>query len=115
MPDSLDQTIRKELDRYLRGDISLAEFEAWLIPETWDLSPQSDPKAHELATGITLRIAEFTSGDWSEDELRHQLRRLQAGPALVFSGGKDEDVILGSLGHLTTFSVAGTARSGAAA
>lgn len=115
MAESLDQTIREQLARYLRGDMSLAEFEAWLIPETWELSPKSDHKTYELATEITLRIAEFTSGDWSEDELRGALRRLQAVPELTLSAGKEEQVILGFQGHQATFSVVGTARSGAVA
>jgi hypothetical protein len=118
MPDSLTQAIEERLERYLCGDDSLAEFEAWLVPETWDLSPQEDRAGHELATAITLRIAEFTSGDWNEDELQvalAQLRRpalsplISSGVEFVFSGGKGEHV--SSSSHLIQSSVVGTGRS----
>lgn len=116
MTTPLEQTIREQLTRYLRGDSTLAEFEAWLVPETWDLSPQTDAKAHELATWLILRIAEFTNGDWSEEELREALRRFQPLPGLTFSGGpKQEQVMPGLLSRQAGFSVAGTGRSRAIA
>ena len=120
MPDSLTQAIEARLERYLQRDDSLAEFEAWLVPETWDLSPRSDRAAHELATAITLRIAEFTAGDWSEADLRTALADLP--PPLVsplvlstetftYSGGKGERAVPGSESHLARFAVAGSGRS----
>jgi hypothetical protein len=97
MSKTLDQLIQQELDRYLRDDISLAEFEAWLVPETWDISPQADAAAHDLATAVTLRIAEFTSGDWTEAELRDAL--VQIKPTITPSGtsGKDQTDTLRSV------------------
>jgi hypothetical protein len=120
MPDSLTKAIEARLERYLQGDESLAEFEAWLVPETWDISPQSDRAAHELATAITLRIAEFTNGDWSEAELRDSLADLPRPPlsplilsteTFMYSGEKGEHAVLGSESHLARFAVAGTGRS----
>jgi hypothetical protein len=123
MADSLTQAIEARLQRYFRGDDSLAEFEAWLVPKTWDISPQSDRAAHELATAITLRIAEFTNGDWTEDELRDVLAQLQRptlSPLISSDGeflysGKEEQVTLGSQNHLAKSSVVGTGRSEVAA
>ena len=118
MPDSMTQAIDAHLERYLCGEESLAEFEAWLVPETWDISPQEDRAAHELATAITLRIAEFTNGDWSEEELQEalaQLRRpavsplISSGLEFVYSGGKGEHI--SSYSHLIKSSVVGTGRS----
>jgi hypothetical protein len=120
MPDSLTQAIEARLERYLQREDSLADFEAWLVPETWDISPQSDRAAHELATAITLRIAEFTNGDWTEDDLREALAELPR-PALtplllstetfMYSGGKGEYAVLGSQSHLAKFAVVGNGRS----
>ena len=125
MADSLAPEIQAQLDRYLRGDISLAEFEAWLVPETWDTSPQSDRSAHDLATAIILRITEFTNGDWTEVELRGELAQLQypavsplifsGGEFLCLGGGKGEQAVPGSEGHLPRVSVVGTGRSEVAA
>jgi hypothetical protein len=123
MPDSMTRAIEARLQRYLAGDDSLAEFEAWLVPETWDLSPQSDGAAHELATAITLWIAEFTSGDCDEDALRKGLAELPrptlsplifSTETFLYSGGKGEH-ILGSQSHLAKFAVVGTGRSEVAA
>lgn len=105
--------IEARLERYLRGEESLSDFEGWLVPETWDLSPQSDRAAYDLVTMITLRIAEFTSGNWTEEELRESLEKLPpAGAEIVLSGVAKDQEIIGSLG-LGSFSVAGTPHSGA--
>jgi hypothetical protein len=113
MTNSLDHEIQQQLGWYLRGEISLADFEAWLVPATWDVSPQSDPAAHGLATAITLRIAEFTNGDWSEDELRRELDQLQ--PKITLSGGeKGQVIILASQGQGSS-QVAGKQPAGASA
>lgn len=111
MTESLDQTIQMRLGWYLRGDLSLAEFEAWLVPATWDLSPQSDSAAHELATAITLRIAEFTNGDWTEAELREELERLR--PEITLSGGGKDQVINLPAGGQWSSSVVGKPLAGA--
>lgn len=113
MTESLDQEIQQRLDWYLRGDVSLADFEAWLVPATWDISPQSDPAAHGLATAITLRIAEFTNGGWIEDDLRRELAAIQ--PKITLAGGeKGEVIILASQGQGSS-SVAGKQPAGASA
>ncbi len=120
MADSLTQAIEGRLERYLRGEDSLADFEAWLVPETWDISPQSDRSAHDLATAIILRIAEFTNDDWTEEELQEAFAQLQhpalsplvrSGGEFFYSSGKKELGILGSQSHLVKFSVVGTGRS----
>ena len=110
MPDSLTKAIEARLQHYLRGEDSLTEFEAWLVPETWDISPQSDRAAHDLATAITLRIAEFTNGDWTEDELREALKNLPPVAEITLSGGTKDQEIMGSLGQ-GSFSVAGRPHS----
>ena len=113
MTESLDQQIQQRLNWYLHGDLSLADFEAWLVPATWDLSPQSDSAAHGLATAITLRIAEFKNGDWTENDLYRELGEIQ--PITMLSGGeKSEVVILASQGQGSS-SVAGKQPVGASA
>lgn len=110
MPDSLIHVIDEHLHRYLRGEDSLADFEAWLVPTTWDLSPQNDREGHERATAITLRIAEFTNGDWTEDQLRDALAALPPAPQIVLQAMAKGESAIGSLGQ-GTFSVAGRPHS----
>lgn len=110
MPDSLAHVIDEHLQRYLRGEDSLAEFEAWLVPQTWDLSPQEDREGHERSTAITLRIAEFTNGDWTEDQLREALAMLPPAPQIVLSGMAKGETVMSSLGQ-GSFSVVGTPHS----
>lgn len=112
MPDSLTNAIEARLERYLRGEDSLAEFEAWLVPETWDISPQSDRSAHDLATAITLRIAEFTSDGWTEDELREALAKVLPPAEITLSGVAKGQTLMKPLGQ-GSFSVVGRPHSGA--
>jgi hypothetical protein len=74
MSSSLDFNIRERLATYLAKEISLHEFEDWLFPETWDVDQLGDLALTNLVYGIKLRLAEFSNGDWTEDELRSLLR-----------------------------------------
>lgn len=74
MSYSLDFNIREQLARYLAKEISLREFEDWFFPETWDVDQIGDLALMNLVYGIKLRLAEFSHGDWTENELRSLLR-----------------------------------------
>jgi hypothetical protein len=76
MQSSLETVIREQLTRYLSGEISLQEFQRWFISTTWDVEQSNDLAAEELAQAIELRLAEYTNGDWTEQELRGWLRSL---------------------------------------
>ena len=68
--------INAHLCRYLTGEISLIEFQEWFIPSTWNVEHSQDPYAVELAANIHLLLAEFSNGDWTEEELRAKLAPL---------------------------------------
>ena len=123
MTDSMTRAIEEQLECYLQGEQS-----PWILklpppppppPPRW--GPRSDRVAHELATSITLRIAEFTSGDWSEEELRAALSDLShptlsplilSSETFTYSGGsKGEKAVRGFSSHLAKFAVVGTGRS----
>jgi hypothetical protein len=74
MSYSPDFNIREQLARYLAKEISLREFEDWFFPETWDVDQLGDLALMNLVYGIKLRLAEFSHGDWTENELRSLLR-----------------------------------------
>lgn len=74
MPYSLNFNIRERLAAYLAQECSLQEFEDWFFPETWDVDQAGDLALTNLVYGIKLRLAEFSNGDWTENELRSLLR-----------------------------------------
>ncbi len=75
----MEQSRRSEvvsaLSQYLAGEISLADFQDWLAPLAWE-SDALDADAADLVDSIQLRLAEFTSGHLTEDELREELRSI---------------------------------------
>jgi hypothetical protein len=74
MSYSLDFNIRERLASYLAKEISRRAFEDWFFPETWDVDQLGDLALMNLVYGIKLRLAEFSHGDWTENELRSLLR-----------------------------------------
>ncbi len=64
--------LRKELARYLEGQCTLKEFEDWFVPRSWNFNQNSNPSLRNLVAQIELSLAEFSNGDWTENELRQQ-------------------------------------------
>jgi hypothetical protein len=65
-----DVEIREQLHRYLSREISLSDFKRWFVPATWNIDRDEDLCTRELAADIDLRLAEFSQGHWTEEELR---------------------------------------------
>lgn len=76
MEPSLAAAIRDQLARYLKGEASLREFEEWFTAHTWDVDRIGDQEAQDLTYEIELRLAEFTNGHWTEDDLRRLFQPL---------------------------------------
>jgi hypothetical protein len=76
MTTSLEQTILRHLAAYVAGTTSLDEFEDWLIGVTWNIEQANDPAATDLAYDIELFLAEQSTENFSEAELREMLRPL---------------------------------------
>jgi hypothetical protein len=70
MDGNLFGAIRTQLAHYLNGKSSLRQFRDWFDAETWGLAAEPDSPARQLAGEIELRIAEFTNGHRTEDDLR---------------------------------------------
>lgn len=68
--------IQFHLSRYLSNARTLAEFRNWFDDETWGLAAEPDSPARRLAGEIELRVAEFTGGHLTEDDLRRLLMPL---------------------------------------
>jgi len=76
MEQNLLREIRSRLGRYLSGKSSLLQFRKWFDVETWGLAAEPDSPVRRLAGEIELRIAEFTNGHRTEDDLRTLLQTL---------------------------------------
>ncbi len=76
MLHSFDLDIREHLNAYLAGQITLREFEDWFFPKVWNIEHINDPALAELVYEIKIRWAEFSHGDWTEQDLRGLLRPL---------------------------------------
>ena len=93
--ENLGFEIRKQVIRYLAGDISLADLNAALVPLTWNIEWRTDPRAASLGRDIELLLAEFSHGDWSKAELKSHLRTLLDAPS-SFGVGETTVIITGS-------------------
>lgn len=60
---------------YLSGEISVRELRVRMARVVLE-AEATDLRTRRLAYEVEHRLAEFTNGDWSEDELRGMLRRL---------------------------------------
>lgn len=76
MDSALLSDILGRLRQYVSHEISLDQFREWFDVETWDVIDESSPATQQVAGEIELRIAEFTNGHRTEDDLRSQLERL---------------------------------------
>src|SRR6266478_6482604 len=76
MPEPTLQDVQRYLANYLNGEISLSQFRDWFDTETWDLDMQPDTSLGQMVGEIELRLAEFTSGHRTEDDLRAVLQPL---------------------------------------
>lgn len=82
MNQNLLSEIREHLGRYLSGKSTLEQFREWFDVETWGIAAEPDSPLRQLAGEIELRIAEFTNGHRTEDDLRSMLQPLlQREPA----------------------------------
>ncbi len=79
----MEGMIRHRLRHYLAGRISLTAFRAWFVPATWDVDDRATPRIWNLVSSIKLRMAEYTSGHWTEDELRALLVQILTHGGLV--------------------------------
>ena len=66
--------------RYVAGDISLRDFQDWFIPATWDVAKCPDKEIVKAVRNIQLSLAEFSSGDLTEAQLKNDLAAHLSAP-----------------------------------
>lgn len=97
----LDLDIRRQVADYVDGRRPFAEFYGWAAPVVWDSGSTGNYVADDLAAEIGLRLSEYTSGYWTEEELKAMLRPLStelelqapgAAPRLRFTSAAQTSV-----------------------
>jgi len=74
----LDLDIRNKVSEFVDGRLSLGSFYDWAAPLVWEGGSLGNPLADDLAGEIGLRLAEYTSGYWTEHELKSLLRPMSS-------------------------------------
>ena len=69
-----ESQIRSKLGRFLVNEITLDQFEDWLVQRSWNMQNDSSESAQRLASAIELRLAEYSSGHLEEQAMREELR-----------------------------------------
>lgn len=67
-----ESEVRKRLLGFLKGDLSLDDFEDWLVISSWDMHLDSEPGAQELVWAIELALSEHSSRHLSYDGLKQE-------------------------------------------
>jgi len=87
MPSTLSLEIQQTLERYLTGNITVDDLQAHLVTMVWEVEEHESPDVVDLFHDVELSLAEFTSEDWTEEELKGLLRQsllsLAVGTATV--------------------------------
>ncbi len=84
-----ENQIREKIGRYLRSELSLDQFEEWLVERSWNMHRDSDEAAQKLASAVELRLAEYSSGHLDDAQLRDELRQFVTNYSLHFSFDKN--------------------------
>ena len=74
MSASLEQSIREAVMQYIAGLVPLRGFQEWFASRTWDVGVESE-ELRQLVNEIDLLLAEFSSGHWTEEELKSKLQQ----------------------------------------
>jgi hypothetical protein len=68
--------IRKQLARFLQGQINLDSFEDWFVQNTWNIHLSGSVAAENLTFAVEESLSEFSSRHITESELRKELGQL---------------------------------------
>ena len=74
MAHALTSSIRGHIAALLTDQISVAEFQDWLVGATRDIEQHADSEATDLAYGTKLALAELSCGDISQSVFRGRMR-----------------------------------------
>jgi len=73
MASETQEEIQEHLSRYLKGEMTLHEFEDWFAPVLWDLADSDDEAAREIAGSVHVLISELSNGTLELPAFRERL------------------------------------------
>ena|SRR3990172_2220908 len=76
MVTRLYRQITSKVFDYLDGKITLDDMDSWLVSRTWNLDPEAEPSTNDLALTIQLRLAEYSNGHLTKQQLNSHLSEL---------------------------------------
>ena len=65
----VDTALREQMTRFLDDELSAADFRRWFLPLVWDAA-QKNYLQSPLARRVELRLAEYSCGHWTEEDLK---------------------------------------------
>jgi hypothetical protein len=68
-----ESEIRQKLSALLQYQISLDEFEDWLVEHSWNMHKDSQRSAQDLVSAVELAFSEYSNGHLNDKELRDRL------------------------------------------
>ena len=71
-----EKEVRNKLLSFLQKRLSLGDFEAWLVSESWNMHQDSTPAAQDLVSAIELLLAERSGHELNDFEFRKELSSL---------------------------------------
>jgi hypothetical protein len=75
--EALQNRIRKQIRRYLAGDLTAGQLESWLIDATHNIHRHPDTEARPISGRAQLLPAEYDRGHRDEASVRAELERLE--------------------------------------
>ena len=69
----IETDVRQQMLAVLERRLPLADFEDWLVGNSWNMHKDSAPAAQALVSTVELALAEYSNKHLSEDELRAKL------------------------------------------
>jgi hypothetical protein len=76
MTSPLALEIREQILRLLEGQLSLDDFEDWLVANSWNVHQSGDAELTDLVFEIELHLSELSNGHLDEAELQSALRSI---------------------------------------
>lgn len=68
-----ESDVREQMIALLEGQLSVQEFDKWLVANSWNMHRDSSPAAVDLVGAVELLLAERSGGFISDDEFCKQL------------------------------------------
>jgi hypothetical protein len=77
-------SIREQLFRYLAREITLNDFEDWIVGKSWNMHQDSPDDAQRLVGAIELRFGEYSDGHLTDEGLERELVGLFSPSVQIF-------------------------------